>query len=178
MQKVNKFRFIVLTLVFIFLVFVGQANRYGVNASINEEETNDIQLVYIYVVINTPPEKVEETPSVITNNPSREFVITAYDNSPESQGKWVDQTASGFNLKGHSLESAKCVAVDPAVIPLGTKLELTFDDEYAHLNDVFIARDTGGDIEGEMLDLFVGDGVDKSVVKNFGRRKVQVRIIE
>lgn len=108
----------------------------------------------------------------------RDFTITAYDNSVESQGQWVNQTATGFNLKDKSLQEAKCIAVDPKVIPLGSKVELTFDEPYQHLNDIYIARDTGGAIKGERIDLFMGDGVDKQVVRNFGRRKVKVRIID
>lgn len=135
--------------------------------------------VYIYkTIIREPEEPRKEVKEKTTRGgSSKEFVITAYDNSPESQGKWVDQTATGFNLKGHSLESAKCIAVDPKIIPLGSKVQLTFDKEYEHLNGVYIARDTGGAIKGNKIDLFMGDGVDKQVVRNFGRRKVNVNVL-
>ena len=76
------------------------------------------------------------------------------------------------------MTSAKCIAVDPKVIPLSSKVELIFDDEYSHLNDIYIARDTGGAIKGKRIDLFMGDGVDKKVVTDFGKRKVKVRVLE
>lgn len=126
------------------------------------------------------PDKPSEEPLIVepTHSASKEFTITAYDNTLASQGKWVDQTATGFNLKGHSLESARCIAVDPKVIPLGSKVELYFDEDYKHLNGVYIARDTGGAIKGKKIDLFMGDGVAKQDVMNFGRRKVQARVLE
>lgn len=134
--------------------------------------------------IPTHEEKVDKPK--IKPNPTRgsggknnkEFTITAYDNSVESQGKWVNQTATGFSLKGHTLETAKCIAVDPKVIPLGSKVELIFDNNYEHLNGVYIARDTGGAIKGNKIDLFMGDGVSKQKVRDFGKRKVQVRILK
>lgn len=106
------------------------------------------------------------------------FTATAYDNSVQSQGKWVNQTATGFNLKGHTLESARCIAVDPKVIPLGSKVKLTFGQGYGHLNGVYTARDTGGAIKGKKIDVFFGDGDVKQAVRNFGRRQVKVEILK
>ena len=141
-----------------------------------EFETNDIKEEK---VTNTKTEPQSKPVGDTVRKPgTKEFEITAYDNTVQSQGKWVDQTASGFNLKGHSLESAKCIAVDPKVIPLGSKVKLYFDEEYKHLNGIYIARDTGGAIKGNKIDLFMGDGPVRKEVMAFGRRKVQVEIIE
>lgn len=158
------------------------------------EPVDKTKTVYVYVKPEEPQtikpieqelskeqdiKKPKETPTRGTpRRKHKEFVITAYDNTVESQGKWVNQTATGFNLKGHTLESAKCIAVDPKVIPLGSKVELIFDNNYKHLNGVYIARDTGGAIKGNKIDLFMGDCVSKKTVRNFGRRKVQVNILE
>lgn len=106
------------------------------------------------------------------------FTATAYDNSVQSQGKWVNQTATGFSLKGHTLESARCIAVDPKVIPLGSKVRLTFSGEYSHLNGIYTAYDTGGAIKGRKIDVFFGDGNVKQAVRNFGRRQVKVEILK
>lgn len=105
------------------------------------------------------------------------FIATAYDNSVASQGKWVDQTATGFNLKGHTLESARCIAVDPNIIPLKSEVYLEFEDSYSHLNGIYIAYDTGGDIKGKRIDVFFGDGNVKTECFDFGRRRVKVTII-
>ena len=106
------------------------------------------------------------------------FIATAYDNSVASQGKWVDQTATGFNLKGHTLESARCIAVDPKVIPLNSKVYIEFDENYKHLNGEYTAYDTGGAIVGKRVDIFFGDGVDKQKVMDFGRRKVKITLLD
>ncbi len=60
------------------------------------------------------------------------------------------------------------VAVDPAVIPLGTRL-------YIPGYGVAIAADTGGMIEGDMIDLCMEDYDD---CMEFGRRDIDVYILE
>ncbi len=100
------------------------------------------------------------------------MVATAYDLSYESTGKkpgdkWYGITASGTQAR------PGVVAVDPNVIPLGTKvyvesLDGTKDYGYA------IAEDTGGAIKGNKIDLFMENAKQ---VKSFGRRKVKVYII-
>ena len=87
------------------------------------------------------------------------FEATAYDDSPESQGKWVGKTATP-GLK----PQVGVIAVDPRVIPLGTKL-------YVEGYGKCLAGDTGGAIKGHRLDLFFNT---KSEVKNWGRKKVKV----
>lgn len=174
---INIFILILLSLNLLGIIFlVGQA-YYA-------EDVVERKIIYVYISQEKTEKDIEteantkpkiQTPS---GSDGQEFIITAYDNSIESQGKWVNQTATGFNLKGHSLESAKCIAVDPTNIPLGSKVQLIFDDEYKHLNGVYIARDTGGAIKGKRIDLFMGDGVDKKIVNDFGKRKVKVIILE
>ena len=107
------------------------------------------------------------------------FTATAYDNSAASQGKWVGKTATGYSVTGKSLEEARTIAVDPKVIPLNSKVQLTFDEPYKHLDGVYYARDTGGAIKGNRIDIFMGDGEGTSkLAKDFGRRKVGVKILE
>ena len=90
------------------------------------------------------------------------FEATAYDDSPESQGKWVGQTATGRKPQ------VGVIAVDPKVIPLGTEL---FVEGYGKC----VAGDTGGAIKGRRLDLFFNT---KSEVYNWGRKKVKVYIMK
>ena len=175
----------ILLLAIIYLLMLGL--KAEEECTVTEPEVTT-QIVYVYITNNDiKEEKVTNTKTEPQSKPvgdtvrkpgTKEFEITAYDNTVHSQGKWVDQTASGFNLKGHSLESAKCIAVDPKVIPLGSKVKLYFDEEYKHLNGIYIARDTGGAIKGNKIDLFMGDGPVRKEVMAFGRRKVQVEIIE
>ncbi len=100
------------------------------------------------------------------------MVATAYDLSYESTGKkpgdkWYGLTASGTKAR------PGVVAVDPKVIPLGTKLYIESLDgtpDYGYA----IAEDTGGAIKGNKIDLFMEDA---EKVRAFGRRKVKVYII-
>lgn len=59
------------------------------------------------------------------------------------------------------------VAVDPEVIPLGTKLHI---EGYGEA----IAADTGGDIKGQRVDLYM-DSYEEAI--RFGRREVQVEVV-
>lgn len=90
------------------------------------------------------------------------FHATAYDDTPQSQGKWVGQTATGVKPQ-HGV-----IAVDPKVIPLGTKLWV---EGYGNC----IAGDTGGAIKGKRLDLFFSNRQD---VMTWGRKNVKVYIRE
>jgi len=59
------------------------------------------------------------------------------------------------------------IAVDPTIIPLGTRL---FVEGYGE----GIAEDTGGAIKGEIIDLYM---LDRNEALSWGRRQVEVRII-
>lgn len=89
--------------------------------------------------------------------------VTAYDLSVQSCGKPIDShgygvTASGYDLSNQSREEAKTIAVDPYFIPLGTKVEVIFEDEHLQkYNGIYIARDTGSAIQGSNIDIFMGD---------------------
>lgn len=112
------------------------------------------------------------------------FVATAYDLSVDSCGKSKSHpdygiTASGFDLKEHTLESARAIAVDPKVIKLGSKVEVEFVDvSYQYLNGIYTAVDTGGAIKGKKIDVFFGSGNVSKEVKQFGVRKCKVTILD
>lgn len=183
-----KYILYIFTLMFMSLLTLTISQKNTQPDSYNTENTQQIIIVRVYIPSTQEkdePPKIEDTEieekvvsDIKKEQPTKEFTITAYDNSVASQEQWVDQTATGFNLKGHTLESARCIAVDPKIIPLGKEVKLTFDEQYKHLNGVYIARDTGGAIKGNIIDLFMGDGVDKKEVNSFGRRKVQVQILD
>lgn len=183
-----KYILYIFTLLFMSLLTLTISQKNTQPYSYNTENTQQIIIVRVYIPSTQEkdePPKIEDTEiekkvvsDIKKEQPTKEFTITAYDNSVASQEQWVDQTATGFNLKGHTLESARCIAVDPKIIPLGKEVKLTFDEQYKHLNGAYIARDTGGAIKGNIIDLFMGDGVDKKEVNSFGRRKVQVQILD
>ena len=85
--------------------------------------------------------------------------------SPGDSGFGV--TASGTVAKRNG-SSYSSVAVDPRVIPLGTKLYI---EGYGYA----IAEDTGGAIKGNSIDLFYNSS---SEVDNWGVRWVNVYVVK
>lgn len=111
-----------------------------------------------------------------------EVEVTAYTLSESDCGKGVSHpgygiTATGTNLAGHTLESARAIAVDPRVIPLGSKVRISFKDEsMRQYNGIYTAVDTGGAIKGNTIDLFAGEGAD-DLAMQIGRRTAKVTIL-
>ena len=89
-------------------------------------------------------------------------------------------TADGTVLSGHSLESARVIAVDPSVIPLGSMVYVEFEDEqWQHCNGIYRAADTGGAIVGNRIDVYFGDGAAAAEeAMRFGRRMARVSVME
>ncbi|WP_312702057.1 3D domain-containing protein [Sedimentibacter sp.] len=102
-----------------------------------------------------------------------DMVATAYDLSFESTGKRPGDPYYGITASGTKAQPGT-VAVDPKVIPLGTKLYVASIDgspDYGFAT----ALDTGGAIKGNRIDLFMEDGTDAYW---FGIRQVKVYILE
>ena len=94
---------------------------------------------------------------------------TAYDTSLEENGGYT-KTAMGLT-PGYGI-----VAVDPRVIPLGTKLYIeSTDDGKSWSYGYCIAGDTGGAIKGDRIDLCYNTQYE---CRKFGRRNATVYIIE
>ncbi|SFP58731.1 peptidoglycan-binding protein [Salibacterium halotolerans] len=74
-------------------------------------------------------------------------------------------TATGVNLNANP--SAKVIAVDPDVIPLGSKVHIEGYGTYT-------AADTGGSIHGNKIDVHMPS---KSAAYDFGRRNLEVTIL-
>ena len=66
------------------------------------------------------------------------------------------------------------VAVDPDVIPLGSRLYITAEDGSSWVYGYAVAEDTGGSIQGERIDLFFWSESD---CRSFGRRTAKVYVL-
>lgn len=66
----------------------------------------------------------------------------------------------------------RTVAADPAVLPMGTRIRLSGLE--ARYNREYVVGDTGGQIRGRRLDLYMRD-CDEAVA--FGRRTVRVSVL-
>ena len=98
---------------------------------------------------------------------------TAYDLSYESCGKNPGDRGYGITASGMRARYG-VVAVDPRVIPLGTKLYIESADGSWVYGEA-IAGDTGGAIKGNRVDLFFNT---RSECMSFGRRTAKIYILD
>ncbi|PEV08098.1 enterotoxin [Bacillus thuringiensis] len=94
-------------------------------------------------------------------------VATAYTADPSENGTYGGRvlTAMGHNLTANP--NMRIIAVDPKVIPLGSKVWV---EGYGEA----IAGDTGSAIKGNRIDVLMGS---KSKAMNWGRQTVKVKIL-
>ena len=95
-----------------------------------------------------------------------EVTATAYSAEEHYTNQW---TASGARAR------VGLIAVDPRVIPLGTRMYITSMDGKSWVYGYAVAADTGGAIKGNKIDLYF-DTVREC--NKFGRRKAKVYILE
>jgi 3D (Asp-Asp-Asp) domain-containing protein len=157
---------------------IWQRDIYKYQSAISETEDTikQVETKISSLQINKKNEVIESLGS---------FEATAYDLSIQSTGKEVGDvgygiTANGTSLIGKSRIDAMAVAVDPNIIPLGTKLLLKFKGDNEKYTGIYTAVDTGSAIKGNIVDVFVGDYGSKLAHQNtwnFGRKDVEVYII-
>ncbi|MCO7124192.1 3D domain-containing protein [Sporolactobacillus shoreicorticis] len=104
------------------------------------------------------------------------LIISGMSNSVEAQTKTktikvsatayceMGRTATGYNLKKHP--KAKVIAVDPRVIPLGSKVKIP---GYG----TAIARDTGGYIKGKIIDVHFKT---RHQALKWGRKHIKIKV--
>jgi|GEM_PF-2872007 len=108
----------------------------------------------------------------IFSNPNMKFVpfrMTVYGGHMDGvQG--YGQTADLTDISHYVDFSPRIIAVDPSIIPIGSKVYIKFPEEIRHqktadgkdfdMNGVYTARDTGGDFHRHEnhIDLFIGWG--------------------
>lgn len=111
------------------------------------------------------------------------MTATAYDLSYKSCRKTREHPAYGITASGARATVGRTIAVDPKVIPLGSKVYIVFPEKYSHLNGVYIAEDTGSLIKGNKIDVFFGEDNPGETVVNkkayeFGLQLVEVYLLE
>ena len=79
-----------------------------------------------------------------------EFTLTAYCPGRCCCGKW----ASGYTATGTLATEGRTIAVDPKVIPYGSRVLLIWLDGTQHS---YIAEDCGGGVNGNHIDVFFND---------------------
>ena len=112
--------------------------------------------------------KVPETSSVQTSSEpagGQTYTMEATAYTPYCNG-CSGITAGGINIRSNP--NMKVVAVDPSLIPLGSRVWVSGYGEA-------VAGDTGGDIKGNRIDLL---HPSKEAAYKFGRRTVTVKVIK
>ena len=110
--------------------------------------------------------KVAKTPSRSDDdNVVKEITVSASAYTANCNG-CSGVTSTGINLKRNP--DVKVIAVDPSIIPLGTKV---YVEGYGYA----IAGDTGGSIKGNKIDVFFPS---KSEAYKWGRKQVKIKILK
>lgn len=111
------------------------------------------------------PVQKEAQPASSGNEASgRELTVTATAYTAHCNG-CSGVTATGIDLRANP--GLKVIAVDPSVIPLGSKVHV---EGYG----TAVAGDTGGAIKGNKIDIFMPD---KSAATQFGRKTVKIKVL-
>lgn len=124
-----------------------------------------------------------DIPDVVKNF-KKKLVLkaTAYDLSVRSCQKPPSHPAYGITKSGTRATVGRTIAVDPSIIPLKSKVYISFPEAYKHMNGIYYAEDTGSLIKGNKIDIFLGEDKpgQKSVfnqAKKFGIQTVEVYIL-
>lgn len=122
--------------------------------------------------------EVQSTPQ--NNNTKEEQTTTSNNNTEEDKtttsnnnnGRSMTVNASAYS--GHTITATGTtpkwgtIAVDPSVIPYGTKVYIPKFDR------VFIAEDCGGAIKGNKIDIFMNSEAE---CNSFGRQNIEIQIL-
>jgi 3D (Asp-Asp-Asp) domain-containing protein len=94
------------------------------------------------------------------------FTITAYCPGKCCNGEWAGLTATGRSIDYYLARKVRIAAVDPAVIPMGTR--------FTYRGLEYCAVDIGGTIKGKRIDLLMPD---HPAADRFGVKKGQSIVI-
>lgn len=141
-----------------------EVNRELVNTEIEEESKKHVVAIGTKEVKQSVAVATSESKSNNNSN-SKVFHMTASAYTASCSG-CSGYTATGIDLKANP--NMKVIAVDPNVIPLGSKV-------WVEGYGTAIAGDTGGSIKGKRIDAHFPTKAD---AYSFGRKKVKVKIID
>jgi 3D (Asp-Asp-Asp) domain-containing protein len=120
----------------------------------------------------------KETASLLPSEPASSYskvldvVATAYSGAAEENGGWANLDYFGNTLK------VGTIAVDPKVIPLGTKVYITgYNSAGLPAGGMTaVASDVGSAIKGNRVDIFLPGSRDQ--VSKFGMQNVKVHVLK
>lgn len=124
------------------------------------------------VVVSSDQKVVEAWGKTFNYSKTVQVKATAYSSAASENGKWGAVDYFGNPLK------LGTIAVDPNVIPMGTKVLVTGHNHSNLPNDAFVATatDAGSAIKGNRIDIFI-PGSQKSV-SAFGFQQIKLFVIK
>lgn len=144
----------------------------GVEISRTEQVRNVIsQPVNALVAVGTMVEQPGQSGTITTATGETLRYIRALTVKASAYSKY-DEGCNDYTATG-TLVRHGVVAVDPSVIPLGSRLYIVTNDGYVNYGYA-VAEDTGGAIKGDRIDLYF-DSVQQCMT--FGRRECTVYIL-
>lgn len=157
---------------------------YRINAASNINKANSLNLLSsVYSKGPNVEYVIAADNSSMISSESKRMRATAYDLSIESCGKSPEHPQYGITSSGTKATAGRTVAVDPEVIPLGSRVYISFPTEYSSLDGVYYAEDTGTLIKGDSIDIFFGEDKEGSrevyeKAMEFGVRYVDVKVLD
>lgn len=151
------------------LIYAGEALAVSGPIQVKDEAINQMSTSNEAPVVKSDPTEATTSQRVETSAPTSDVertmtveatAYTAYCNGCSGT------TANGTDLRANP--HLKVIAVDPRVIPLGTKVWV---EGYGEA----VAADTGGAIKGNKIDVFIPN---KSGAYEWGRRTVTIKILD
>lgn len=136
-------------------------------------KTEKIEVAKKKIKFTTKKGQVKFDVSKLTQGQAMRMTATAY--GYNGNGPWGTRTASGTKVR------LGVIAVDPRVIPLGTKVLITGYKSHPLLPPpqeglLAIAEDTGGAIKGNIIDIFLP--TSEAGCSSFGRQSVRLIILK
>lgn len=161
-------------------LYVGDSRvaQEGVNG------TEEITLEYTYhdgqqvSCTQVDTKTVTEPVTKIIENGSKQPTVQTSGGSSVTYSKVLTVEATAYSGGGKTASGTSArvgaIAVDPRVIPLGSRLYITSADGTSWVYGYAVAEDTGGAIKGNRIDLYYNS---EAQCNSFGRRTAKVYIL-
>lgn len=127
-------------------------------------------------IIKEPKNKIIKKGTKVKKEKSQKETKTVSkksSNAKSNLGKKITVSATAYSGDGITSRGTVpkwgTIAVDPSVIPYGSKIYIPQFDQY------FIAEDCGGGIKGNKIDIFMNS---ESQCNNWGKRTIDIYIVE
>ena len=137
--------------------------------AIKTENNLKSSVIKVKQVLKIPGQSITATKKTVSptdpSNVKKTIKMTATAFTATCKG-CTGKTKIGIDLKKDP--TVKLIAVDPKVIPLGSKV-------WVEGYGIAIAGDTGGSIKGNKIDVFMGT---KSLAYKWGRKTVTVKVLK